>query len=137
MKVYKVLHRRNEFILTSFVRGYPSITLSYAANKKTVGVVGPVLAFDTAESAQRFMDEYWTGTDTELWECETDSPATRVRSLLRLGMLPPHRLKTTVRRWWYLSRHERVAVEHRDAPHGTIAVDSLTPTRRIMEEDRC
>lgn len=135
MKVYKVLRRRNELVLTSFVRGYPSLTLSYAVNKKTVGVLGPILAFDTAENAQKFIDEYWTGTDVELWECEADPPAIHVCRLLVLGMLKPHRLKAAVYRWWNPIRAERSAAEYRCAPHGTVAVGSLRPIGRIMENE--
>jgi len=82
MKVYKILINRNGVLgsIMTDMSGRP--ILAYKPDKKTRSPVGPVMAFETKESALRFM-----GSDPhpsmELWECEGERMDVGKR-----GMLP-------------------------------------------------
>jgi hypothetical protein len=122
-KAFKVVRRTDKDKLISAVVDQPLI-VCYKPGEKVSSKWGPILVFETEYNALFFIGPD-PSSHYEIWECNAENTAIVDEVIPHLIYKSPDNVKL----WW--KERWRRRLHGKPAPHGTLAADSVTLTRKI------
>jgi hypothetical protein len=114
-------------VMRSCVVGDSDLVVIYRQGERASSPNGPLLVFDTLESAQAFL-EYYGSDRREIWTCRAGAPCPVDRLLMNT-----HGDPDLVRRFWAMDWLGLAPLDIMPAPPGTLAVDWVELVERVQQ----